>query len=91
MSIAGQVRLGCYAMLGYFPSPWCVLPVETLNGITFGCAWAAGTVNCSQISPLGLEATTQAMFSVSPFLSRLAATVYTFRNTPRLLTTSDWC
>ena len=76
-------------MLGYFPSPWCVLPVETLNGITFGCAWAAGTVNCSQISPLGLEATTQAMFSVSPCLGRLTATVYIMRNTPRLPRTAD--
>jgi hypothetical protein len=43
-----------------------VLPIEMLNGVTFGCAWAAGTVHCSRIAPLGLEATTQSIYTVMP-------------------------
>ena len=41
-----------------------VLPVEALNAITFGCAWAAGTVQCSRSAPPGLEATTQSIYAV---------------------------
>ena len=119
------------AGLGWAGTPWAVLPIELLHGITFGCAWAAGeqqmrpaltrlrlctsarwtaagclhlrawifalekaesvgsvnlflpqtsyeqssspspgtgagTLNCSRIAPRGLEATTQALFNVSP-------------------------
>ena len=45
-------------------TPWAVLPIELLHGVTFGCAWAAGTLYCSRIAPRGLEATTQALFNV---------------------------
>ena len=41
-----------------------MLPIELLHGVTFGLAWAAGTINCSRISPQGLETTTQAIFQV---------------------------
>ena len=52
------------AGLGYVGNPWAVLPIELLHGVTFGCAWAAGTLYCSRIAPRGLEATTQALFNV---------------------------
>jgi hypothetical protein len=39
------LRLGLYALLPYAGSPWCVLPVELLHGITFACGWGAGTIN----------------------------------------------
>ncbi len=45
-------------------TPWAVLPIELLHGVTFGLAWAAGTINCSRISPPGLETVTQAIFQV---------------------------
>ena len=41
-----------------------MLPIELLHGVTFGLAWAAGTVNVAKISPPGLETTTQAIFQV---------------------------
>ena len=63
------LRLCLYASLSFIGSPWAVLPIEVLHGLTFGCAWAAGTLNCSRIAPKGLEATTQALFNVSCPLS----------------------
>ncbi|KAK9815868.1 hypothetical protein WJX72_010994 [[Myrmecia] bisecta] len=56
------VRMLCYSLLPHAASPWMVLPVELLHGVTFACAWAAGTVNCSRISPPGLLASTQAIY-----------------------------
>ena len=41
-----------------------MLPIELLHGVTFGLAWAAGTINCSRLSPPGLETVTQAIFQV---------------------------
>ena len=63
--------LTCAAMVAPSTPAW--LQVELLHGITFACAWAAGTVNCSRLSPPGFEATVQAIFSVSG--SRLSACV----------------
>eukprot|EP00891_Asterochloris_glomerata_P006483 jgi/Astpho2/6483/Aster-x0730 len=57
------LRHTCYVTLPWWPSVWMVQPVELLHGITFACAWAAGTVNCSRLSPPGFEATVQAIFS----------------------------
>eukprot|EP00887_Chlorella_sp_A99_P004892 scaffold4.g4892.t1 len=34
------LRLGAYFSLAWWPSPWLVLPVETLHGLTFALAWA---------------------------------------------------
>ena len=48
-----------YSTLARWPTTWLVLGVEALNGITFACAWPAGTLHCSRIAPLGMEATTQ--------------------------------
>src|SRR6185312_16131952 len=56
------LRLGCYATLASWPSPWCVLPVELLHGLTFALTWAAGTARCAALAPPGLEATTQSVF-----------------------------
>jgi hypothetical protein len=54
------------------PSPCCrccaglltlqVLPVEVLHGFTFALAWGGGCAYCAQLSPPGLEATTQGLF-----------------------------
>ncbi|KAK9796993.1 hypothetical protein WJX73_010487 [Symbiochloris irregularis] len=57
------LRLCLYGILSVFGTPWAVLPIELLHGVTFGCAWSAGTLNCSRIAPKGLEATTQALFN----------------------------
>jgi MFS_1 like family len=56
------VRLGSYATLSHWKSPWAVLPVELLHGITFGLTWSAGTAKSALIAPPGLEATTQSAF-----------------------------
>lgn len=37
-----MLRMGLYALLPYAGSPWAVLPVELLHGITFACGWGAG-------------------------------------------------
>jgi len=56
------LRLAAYSTLAYWPAPWMVLPVELLHGITFGCAWAAGTHKCAEVAPDGLGATVQGLF-----------------------------
>eukprot|EP00884_Botryococcus_braunii_P022280 jgi/Botrbrau1/8736/Bobra.0090s0011.1 len=56
------LRLWLYTQLASWGTPWAVLPIELLHGLTFGCGWAAGTVNSARISPPGLQATTQAIF-----------------------------
>jgi hypothetical protein len=53
------LRLACYALLPLCGSPWAVLPVELLHGITFACGWGAGTIHCKRVAPPGLEATMQ--------------------------------
>ena len=67
------LRLCAYGSLSVFGTPWAVLPIELLHGVTFGCAWAAGTLNCSRIAPAGLEATTQAIFNVSLLVRNMHA------------------
>jgi len=62
------LRLACYWLLPWLVtvknfSPWVVLFVEPLHGITFGCAWAAGCAQAARLAPPGLSATTQALFS----------------------------
>lgn len=56
------LRLGCYATLSLWGSPWLVLPVELLHGLTFGLTWSAGVAKGASIAPPGLEATTQSAF-----------------------------
>ncbi len=56
------LRLALYAI---FPplGVWLVLPIEVLHGITFGCGWGGGTVQCKRLARRlaveGLEATMQ--------------------------------
>jgi hypothetical protein len=62
------LRLSCYCLLPWAVnvkglSPWVVLAVEPLHGVTFGCAWAAGCAQAARLAPRGLSATTQALFS----------------------------
>lgn len=64
-------RLCLYGSMALAGTPWAVLPIEMLHGVTFGCAWAAGTLNCARIAPRGLEATTQAIFNVRALSSGL--------------------
>lgn len=45
------------------PSPWFVLPVELLQGLTFALAWSAGTVHVKRIAPPRLRGTVQSIFS----------------------------
>lgn len=61
------LRLAAYSTLAYWPAPWMVLPVELLHGVTFGCAWAAGTHKCAEIAPPGLGATVQSLFQTMYF------------------------
>ena len=60
--LAFLIRLGSYATLAHWKTPWAVLPVELLHGITFGLNWSAGTAKSAAIAPPGLEATTQSAF-----------------------------
>ena len=60
--LAFLIRLGSYATLAHWGSPWAVLPIELLHGITFGLTWSAGTAMSAAIAPPGLEATTQSAF-----------------------------
>lgn len=53
------IRLGCYALLPFAHSPYAVLPVELLHGITFACGWGAGTINSKRVAPPELAATMQ--------------------------------
>ncbi len=57
------VRLGAYALLPWYPSLWIVLPIELLQGLTFGLAYSAGTVHCCRIAPRYLRSTIQSIFS----------------------------
>ena len=57
------VRLCCYALLPRAPSPWLVLPVELLHGVSFATSWGAGIVNCKRVSPPALATTMQSIFS----------------------------
>ena len=59
------IRLGGYVLLPSLATPWLVLPFETLNAVTFGSAFAAGTTACSRLAPPGLAATMQALFNAA--------------------------
>ncbi|KAK9820614.1 hypothetical protein WJX72_012297 [[Myrmecia] bisecta] len=57
------IRMLAYSTLDRWASLWFVLGVEALNGITFACAWPAGTLHCSRIAPPGMQATVQGIFA----------------------------
>ncbi|KAI8476975.1 MAG: major facilitator superfamily domain-containing protein [Monoraphidium minutum] len=60
------LRLALYWALPAAGSAWAVLPIELLHGITFGCGWGGGTVQCKRLAQrlgvTGLEATMQGIF-----------------------------
>ena len=64
VSLVLAARLAGYCALPSITrTPWAVLPLETLNGVTFGCGWAAGTARAASLAPPGLAATAQAAFA----------------------------
>eukprot|EP00899_Mesostigma_viride_P027928 jgi/Mesvir1/831/Mv17412-RA.1 len=54
------IRAGYYSLL---TTPWAVLPVEVLHGVTFGCAYTAGTLHLQQVAPPQLANTVQSIFT----------------------------
>lgn len=53
------LRLAAYAALPALPSPWFVLPVELMQGLTFALSWGTCCVHCKRIAPESLQATMQ--------------------------------
>eukprot|EP00879_Flechtneria_rotunda_P022677 GHRR01023949.1.p1 GENE.GHRR01023949.1~~GHRR01023949.1.p1 ORF type:complete len:444 (+),score=160.72 GHRR01023949.1:257-1588(+) len=62
---ATALRLFCYAGLPAVGTPWAVLPVELLHGITFGVGWGTATVYSARIAPQHLAATMQGLFQAT--------------------------
>lgn len=56
-----------YSMLPFLRSPWAVLPVELLHGVTFGLGWGVGTTQCKQLAPVGSEVMLQSVFQAAYF------------------------
>ena len=50
-------------LISILPAAWMVLPVQLLHGLTFSLTWAAGVSYARQISPAGMSATAQGLFS----------------------------
>lgn len=50
------LQLAAYFTLPSWPSPWLILPVEALHGITYGCMTAASAHKCSLLVPDGVMA-----------------------------------
>ncbi|XP_071847203.1 major facilitator superfamily domain-containing protein 6-like isoform X2 [Apostichopus japonicus] len=62
--LAYAIRFILYAIIR---NPWAVLPVQLLNGITFGIGWPGFTMYANQIAPVGMSATLQSIKSSSHF------------------------
>lgn len=66
--IAYVIRMGLYAALcSASTSPWLVLLIEPLHGVTFAFGWGAGTETAKRLSPPGLESTCQGLFQGAYF------------------------
>ena len=59
-SLAFLVRFCCYMLLDC-EHVWWVLPVESLNGLTFAMTWQTSCQYAAQIAPPGCEATMQSL------------------------------
>jgi len=59
------LRLLAHSSLALWPTTWLILPVELLHGVTFGLAWACGTVRTAQLSPEGMRASMQGLFQAT--------------------------
>ena len=57
------LRLSLYAVLPRAGTPWAVLPIELLHGVTFATSWGAGIVGCKRLAPPHLNTTMQSVFS----------------------------
>lgn len=58
--VAYCIRFVSYS---YLTNAWYVLPVELLNGLTFGLMWATVTSYGSMITPSGMSGTIQGILS----------------------------
>ena len=56
------VRQVFYASLGRWSTPWVVLPVQLLHGVTFGLYWSVGNAFVHDIAPRGLNAAVMTVF-----------------------------
>ncbi|KAG2452962.1 hypothetical protein HYH02_002299 [Chlamydomonas schloesseri] len=56
------LRLAAYVALPSLPSPWFVLPVELMQGLTFALSWGTCCVHCKAIAPESLQATMQGLW-----------------------------
>ena len=56
------LRMFFYAALPFLSTPFFVLPIELLHGMTFALGWGAGTEMVKRLSPPGLETTVQGLF-----------------------------
>ena len=56
------VRFFLYSLL---ENPWYVLPIELLNGVTFGVFYATMASYASIVAPSGTEATLQVIFQIA--------------------------
>lgn len=63
--LAYIVRMGAYVLLPNLPSPWYILPVDLLHGVTFGVGWSAGAVQAARLAPSHLRATMQSVFQAT--------------------------
>lgn len=61
-----------YTLYSFLLNPWWVLPIELMNGVTFGLFYATMASYASIVAPPGTEATIQVRFFfvqiVPPFL-----------------------
>ncbi|KAJ9526127.1 hypothetical protein QJQ45_009592 [Haematococcus lacustris] len=67
VALCYMVRMAAYATLPHWSSPWAVLGVEALHGVTFGLGWGVGTNVAKLIAPPGYAATLQGAFQGSYF------------------------
>ena len=56
------VRQVFYATLPSWSTPWVVLPVQLLHGITFGLYWSVGNAFVHDVAPKGLNAAVMSVF-----------------------------
>ncbi len=50
-------------LYSFLKSPWMVLPVQLLHGMTFSLMWASGIAYVSEIAPEGMGATSLSLFA----------------------------
>jgi MFS transporter, PPP family, 3-phenylpropionic acid transporter len=50
-------------LYSYIRTPWMVLPVQLLHGISFSMIWVAGVSHANKLAPDGMGATVQGLFS----------------------------